>query len=767
MNPELLAALQIGNIKRLEELIKLRIDIKQTDKIGNTALLIAAANGQIELFEYLLFKQYSNLNEKNKYHYTPLLIAAAYGQIEMFEYLLAKKYSNINERNGFGNTAIHIAAECGQIFMIEHLLEKKYFTINKKNKYGETALLIAAMEGRIPMLEYLLDIPEINWEERSIYGNNILSITTSKINSAETIAFLLKKGVYLDMVIDFNGQNTVTFFESHNNGNEKGKSLVKWADRLLKFSQGINDIPVIPKTVFHALEGSVNARHFKTGNTALHFAIINQNTDLVIGLLDNGADVALQNRDDLSSLDLLKVHYANNPDILEKGNVLNTKQLAAKDARLAKTLYRIAVKYENGTGVEKDLIRAFELYKQAAAKGEARAQYAVGDIYSEPSLYPSIGITVKNLELSSEFYSKAALQGHSGALNSLGRCYKKGHGVVKNEKLAVELFEKAALQNELSAINNLALCYEDGIGICKDTKRAAELYIEASYQGQLNAIVNHGLCYRDGVGVEKDIKRAALIFQIAAERGSKEAQDYIAQLIENNANIPNLDKALEHYSKEKDYSTLGFCHLLKGFDDLVGVKMAIKYCNLALQQNPLCHLDLLHYCQKINHFRLPENEKKIFIEFYNGLIKLARLIKANQAPIPLNLVNREKLLCLAVIYESGDSYLNQDQNLFEAAKYYQKANGIYKDENDCSQQNKLQNKNVETKKSAEAGKTTGKVSLVNKEWVNHKCHKYSTLTAFHKSITEALSESVVASHIEFASSIITEYAFEPPLQPGR
>ncbi|CAB4478331.1 unnamed protein product [Rhizophagus irregularis] len=98
------------------------------------------------------------------------------------------------------------------------------------------------------------------------------------------------------------------------------------------------------------------------------------------------------------------------------------------------------------SGIEKDEIRAFELFKEAAGKGDI------------------------------------------DAMNNLGKCYQNGIGTEKDKIRAFEMYKKAAGKGQLDAITKLGYCYEKGKGTEKDEIRAFELYQEAAKGGDLFAL---------------------------------------------------------------------------------------------------------------------------------------------------------------------------------------------------------------------------------------------------------------------------------------
>lgn len=88
----------------------------------------------------------------------------------------------------------------------------------------------------------------------------------------------------------------------------------------------------------------------------------------------------------------------------------------------------------------------FEQYKKLANKGDAKAQFSLGDCY-----YYGDG-TSKDLNKAVFWYSKAADQCDADAQWSLGRCYERGEGVPQDPKKAAELYAKAKEQGLLFII---------------------------------------------------------------------------------------------------------------------------------------------------------------------------------------------------------------------------------------------------------------------------------------------------------------------------
>jgi len=117
--------------------------------------------------------------------------------------------------------------------------------------------------------------------------------------------------------------------------------------------------------------------------------------------------------------------------------------------------FRLALNYETGEGVTKDLGKAAELYQKAAHQGYARAQNNLGELYEHGQ-----GVT-KDLGKAAELYQKAAHQRYADAQNNLGWLYERGMGVPKDFGRARELYQKAANQGNEQASVRLAFCTEN------------------------------------------------------------------------------------------------------------------------------------------------------------------------------------------------------------------------------------------------------------------------------------------------------------------
>ena len=184
----------------------------------------------------------------------------------------------------------------------------------------------------------------------------------------------------------------------------------------------------------------------------------------------------------------------------------------------------LAIRYEEGEGVNENDYEAVKWYRKAAEQGHAEAQCSLGDHY-----YTGEGVP-KDYNEAVKWYRKAAEQGDAEAMNNLGECYEEGEGVSKDYNEAVKWYRKAAEQGYARAQKNLGLCYHDGNGVTQDYTEAVKWYRKAIEKGDDTAMNNLGYCYEYGEGVQQSNSEARKWYQKAAKLGNETAQENLERL---------------------------------------------------------------------------------------------------------------------------------------------------------------------------------------------------------------------------------------------
>ncbi|WP_029041646.1 peptidoglycan-binding protein [Cucumibacter marinus] len=159
-----------------------------------------------------------------------------------------------------------------------------------------------------------------------------------------------------------------------------------------------------------------------------------------------------------------------------------------------------------------------EALRQAAASGDARAQFEIGAIYTE-------GQTVEqDLDEAFKWYERAATAGFAPAQYRLGSLYENGRGVAKDLEQARLWYERAAEAGNRMAMHNLASLFASGALDSQDFTKAAHWFESAAQLGVKDSQFNLGMLYARGLGVEQDFSKSYQWFAIAALDGDKDAE---------------------------------------------------------------------------------------------------------------------------------------------------------------------------------------------------------------------------------------------------
>ena len=172
---EFVNACKMGDISKVEAMLKQGIDPNVTDDFGSTGLMVAAYNGHLEIIK-LLLKYGANINQG--YHGKGLAgmegnTALNYTIDAWFWYMrngekketeklnpvfkfLIDHGIDLKHRDQYGLTYLMIAASKG-VFPLVKLLVLKGMDVNERTPDGETALIFAAMRGHYGIVKFLLD----------------------------------------------------------------------------------------------------------------------------------------------------------------------------------------------------------------------------------------------------------------------------------------------------------------------------------------------------------------------------------------------------------------------------------------------------------------------------------------------------------------------------------------------------------------------------------------------------------------------------------
>jgi hypothetical protein len=237
----------------------------------------------------------------------------------------------------------------------------------------------------------------------------------------------------------------------------------------------------------------------------------------------------------------------------------------------------LATLYRDGAGVALDYAEAAKWFKVAADRGNARAQYELGQIYyggrDAQGGYHDMGVPQDQAE-GDRLTKLAADQGYADALDSialdaalsfevgmseidpaplykkaldaytrdaadgsahaqfmLGEYYRYGWGASQDPTKAYAHYKAAAGAGVTDALNAVAEMAEKGEGVGNDEAAAAAIYRQLAGQGYAAAEYNLARMTASGLGgLAQDRPEAMRLYKLAAQHGSGFAQEYLRKL---------------------------------------------------------------------------------------------------------------------------------------------------------------------------------------------------------------------------------------------
>merc|ERR1719221_151807 len=186
-------------IKKLIEEEKVDPDIG--DSNGTTPIMIAAANGHLQVFEF--FMHVSNLCLVDKNQLTVLHHAAKSNEERVIKLLLSdsRRRVDINAKNKKGMTPLMIACNEGCDKVVGELLLNELLDVNLADNTEDTALLNACSKGHEAIVSMLLDARDIEVNKANSNKDTALMIASNESHPG-VVRLLLSKDD-----IDVNAQN--------------------------------------------------------------------------------------------------------------------------------------------------------------------------------------------------------------------------------------------------------------------------------------------------------------------------------------------------------------------------------------------------------------------------------------------------------------------------------------------------------------------------------------------------------------------------------
>ncbi|PIQ12043.1 hypothetical protein COW06_00335 [Candidatus Gracilibacteria bacterium CG12_big_fil_rev_8_21_14_0_65_38_15] len=166
-------------------------DINMKNKYGQTLLILAVWNNNIEIVQLLLSHPEILVNEKDKHGQTALMWAAKYENTSIMKLLLAHNNILVNEKDKYGQTALILAAGHNHTEITQILLNRPEILVNETDNKNNTALIWATSKNNFQLVQLLLNRPEILVNETDRNGFTALIWASEKGYSEITQLLLL------------------------------------------------------------------------------------------------------------------------------------------------------------------------------------------------------------------------------------------------------------------------------------------------------------------------------------------------------------------------------------------------------------------------------------------------------------------------------------------------------------------------------------------------------------------------------------------------
>ena len=181
-----------GKLQTVKTLLANNADVNLKGDEDCVALYWAACNGYADIIQELA-KKGARPNEVNVYGETPLIEAVKEGQIQAVENLLKMKGINLNLKDSNGDFALIIAVENNSSDIFEKLVNSKDINLNLQNADKQTSLMAAAKNGNTDMMRGLI----LNHADENILDGNRKSVSDQlREANQKVLRIVLKKAIF-------------------------------------------------------------------------------------------------------------------------------------------------------------------------------------------------------------------------------------------------------------------------------------------------------------------------------------------------------------------------------------------------------------------------------------------------------------------------------------------------------------------------------------------------------------------------------------------
>jgi ankyrin repeat protein len=148
---EILGAMEKNDSEAVVSLLKRGMDVNTTDPAGNTLLMIATRNGNLDLVKFLISNK-AGVNRRNRFGDTASLLAALKGNLPALQLL----HASGGQIEPGGWSALHYAV-FGEDPEVMAWVIAQQPKLDARAPNGQTALMLAAKAGKLSLVKLLID----------------------------------------------------------------------------------------------------------------------------------------------------------------------------------------------------------------------------------------------------------------------------------------------------------------------------------------------------------------------------------------------------------------------------------------------------------------------------------------------------------------------------------------------------------------------------------------------------------------------------------
>ncbi len=153
-NLALTAAVVVGDIEKVAELVEQGVDVNIITSTGNSVLSTAIFVGNMDMVRFLVNEARADVNIVDASQSSPLTVSGYLGNVEAIE-LLLENGANMEWTNQYGYTAVGSAVKEGNMEATRYLIEQGA-DLNRQHYAGQTVLMEAIIEDDLKMVKYLV-----------------------------------------------------------------------------------------------------------------------------------------------------------------------------------------------------------------------------------------------------------------------------------------------------------------------------------------------------------------------------------------------------------------------------------------------------------------------------------------------------------------------------------------------------------------------------------------------------------------------------------